>query len=374
MVRMLLLRSSILLLAATALTGAAGNPAYFAYIGTYTGHGSEGIYVYRFEPASGALTHIGLAAKTDNPSFLAVSPRGTHLYAVNEIDAGSVSAFRIDRKTGKLTELNRVSSRGSSPCALAVNRAGTFVLAANYGSGSVALFPIQADGSLAEASAFDQHAGSSADRERQQGPHAHSASFSPDDRFALSADLGVDRVYVYRVDAASGALSAVGAAGVPPGSGPRHLTFHPGGRFAYVINELASTVSAFAWRAGALKQIGTASALPQGYQGRKSGAEIQVHPNGRFLYVSNRGEANDIALIDVDAQTGGLTPADHFVSGGRTPRSFGIDPTGRYLFVANQDSNNVTMFRIDPVDGRLTPSGRTVALSAPVSVLFVAAE
>ncbi|HEY1206624.1 MAG: lactonase family protein [Bryobacteraceae bacterium] len=363
-----------LLLAATACVGAASSPAYFAYIGTYTGHGSQGIYVYRFEPITGEVTSIGLAAQTENPSFLAASPHGTNLYAVNENTVGSVSAFRINRRTGGLTPLNRVSSRGASPCALAVNHAGTFVLVANYGSGSVALLPIEADGSLAQRSFFAQHTGSGTDRSRQQGPHAHSASFSPDDRFALSADLGVDLIYVYRLGAARGPLSMAGSIGVLPGSGPRHLAFDPDGKFVYAINELSATVTAFAWNDGVLRDIGTVPALPQDYQGPKSGAEIEVHPNGRFLYASNRGEANDIAIFNIDALTGRLTPAGHTASGGRTPRSFRIDPTGQYLFVANQDSNNVVVFRIDPLNGRLTPTGRTIEVTAPVAVQFVAAE
>jgi 6-phosphogluconolactonase len=386
MVRMRPLRFLTLFLAA-AFAAAAANPAYFVYIGTYTGHGSQGIYVYRFEPVSGALTSIGLAAQTDNPSFLAVNPRGPYLYAVNENEAGAVSAFRIDRATGNLRPLNRIGSGGSSPCALAVDLSGRFVLAANYGNGSVLLFPIRSDGSLAPASAFDQHKGSSIDRQRQAGPHAHSAAFSSDGRFALSCDLGVDLIYVYRLgvargrlpaaghgDAVRGTLTAVGYGGVAPGSGPRHLAFDPNGRFAYAINEMASTVTAFTWNAGALKAIATVPALPQDYQGPKSGAEIQVHPNGRFLYASNRGEANDIAIFSIDATTGRLTPAGHVASGGRTPRSFSIDPSGQYLFAANQDSNNVTVFRVDPMNGGLTPTGANIVVSSPVSVQFVAAE
>jgi 6-phosphogluconolactonase len=374
MVRMRTLRFLTLLLAPVAFAGAAGNPTFFAYIGTYTGHGSQGIYVYRFDPATGELATIGLAASIANPSFLAVNPAGTYLYAVSENDGGSVSAFRIDRKTGQLAPLNRVSSRGSGPCALSVDPAGKCVLAANYGSGSVALIPIRADGSLAEPSAFDQHKGSSVNRERQQGPHAHSAVFSPDDRFALSADLGVDLIYIYRFDAARGALAPVGSASVAPGSGPRHLAFHPSGKFVYAINELTSTVTAFAWNAGALKEIATVPALPPDYRGTRSGAEIQVHPSGKFLYASNRGEANDIAIFSLDAVTGKPAPAGHVASGGRTPRNFSIDPTGRYLVAANQDSNNVVVFLIDPANGRLTPTGKTIALTAPVCVQFVAAE
>ncbi len=374
MVRMRPLRFVTLLVLIAALAGAAGNPTYFAYIGTYTGHGSQGIYVYRFEPATGELTSLGLAAQTENPSFLAVAPDGAHLYAVNENEAGSVSAFGIDKKTGKLTPLNSVSTGGSSPCALAVSHSGKFVLAANYGSGSVGLFPIKADGSLATASAFNHHNGSSLNPQRQAGPHAHSASFSPDGRYALSADLGVDLIYVYGLDEARGTLVTVGYGHVATGSGPRHLAFHPNGKFAYVIDELAATVSVFAWKAGVLKPITAESTLPPGYRGPKSGAEILVHPDGRFLYASNRGQLNDIAIFQIDPQTGRLTPAGHVPSGGITPRSFGIDPSGQYLFVTNQDSDNVVLFHIDPTSGQLTPTGKKLEVSAPVAVQFVAAE
>jgi 6-phosphogluconolactonase len=374
MVRMRALRFLTLLPAIGVLAGAAGNMSYFAYIGTYTGHGSQGIYVYRFEPATGALTSLGLAAQTDNPSFLAAGPGGAYLYAVNEDDTGSVSAFRVDRKSGKLTPLNRVSSGGSSPCALAVDHSGRFVLAANYGSGSIGLFPIKADGRLAPDSAFNQHNGSSINRQRQAGPHAHSASFSPDNRFALSADLGVDLIYVYGFDAKRGTLATVGYGHVAPGSGPRHLAFHPNGKFVYVVDELAATVNAFAWNEGALKALGAVSAVAPGYRSTKSGAEIAVHPNGKFVYASNRGQANDIAIFHVDPSTGKLTPAGRVASGGQTPRSFSVDPSGQYLFVANQDSNNVVVFHVDPTSGQLTPTGKTLAVSSPVAVQFVAAE
>jgi len=374
MVRMRPLRFLTLILAIAVLAGAAGNPAYFAYIGTYTGHGSQGIYAYRFEPATGELTSLGLAAQTENPSFLAVGPSGTYLYAVNENEAGSVSAFRIDRTTGKLTALNSVPSGGSSPCALAVDSSGKFVLAANYGSGSVSLFPVKADGSLGPASAFNQHKGSGVNPQRQAGPHAHSASFSSDDRYAFSADLGADLIYIYEFDAALGTLTTVGYGRVTPGFGPRHLAFHPNGKFVYVVDELAATVGAFTWRAGMLRTITVVSTLPVGYRGPKSGAEIAVHPNGRFLYASNRGQLNDIAIFLIDPVTGKPTPAGDIASGGITPRSFSIDPSGQYLFVANQDSDNLVVFHIDPVSGQLTPTGKTLTVPAPVAVQFVAAE
>jgi prolyl oligopeptidase len=366
------LRYLVLLAAAATLAGAA-ETTYFAYVGTYTGRASEGIYVYRFDPATGAATPLGLAAKTENPSFLAVRPDGEYLYAVNEINPGRVSAFRIDRKTGKLTALNQVSSHGDGPCALAVDRAGKYVIAANYGSGSVAVFPIRADGGLAEASAVEQHKGSSVNPGRQAGPHAHFAVFSPDDRFALSADLGTDRIYVDRFDGAHGTLEPLAPAAIAPGSGPRHLVFHPNGKFVYVLSEMLATVTAFTWDDGALKEFQTVPALPAGYRGAKGAAEIQVHPNGKFLYASNRGDANDIAIFSIDEASGRLTPAGHVLSGGRTPRYFGFDPTGKYVLAANQNSNAIVVFRADAATGSLTATGKTIAISAPVCVQFAAA-
>lgn len=347
---------------------------YLMYVGTYTGPASKGIYVYRFEPAIAKITSLGLAAATENPAYLAVRPDGDYLYAVNEVRDGRVSAFRIDRKSGKLASLNRVSSRGDGPCALSVDPSGKYVMAANYGSGSVALYPIQADGSLGEASAFDQHTGTGADKKRQEGPHAHAAIFSPDGRFALSADLGVDRIYVYRIDAAGKTLAAAAPGTVAPGSGPRHLAFHPSGKFAYSINELTAAVTAFTWDAGTLTEIETVPALPKDYQGAKSGAEIAVHPNGGFVYVSNRGAANNIAVFAVDPVKGTLTLVEHVASGGRTPRYIGFDPTGEYLLAANQESNNIVFFRADAKTGKLSAIGMPVRIAAPVCIKFAAAE
>ncbi len=367
-----MLRFLTLLLIAAALACAAGTPAYYVYVGTYTGHGSQGIYVYRFDPITGALADFGLAAQTDNPSFLTADPSGTHLYAVKEDNGGTVTAYRINRATGKLVELSRVSSGGDSPCALAVDHTGKYLLAANYRSGSVAFFPLRADGNFAAPAKVDAHHGSSLNRQRQEKPHAHSAVFSPDNRYALSADLGTDLIYIYRFDAKRGTLQLGGTAGVMPGSGPRHLAFSDDGKFVYVLNELTATITTFAWNDGVMRDLGSVSALPPDYKGPKSGAEILVHPNGRFLYASTRGDSNDIAIFRMDAASGRLAPAGHVPSGGRTPRNFGIDPTGKYLFAANQDSNNIVIFRIDPVSGMLTPSGKTIAVSSPVYVQFVA--
>jgi 6-phosphogluconolactonase len=372
---MSLLRFFSLALAASPFAFAAD---YLMYVGTYTGPKSKGIYAYRFDAASGRITSLGLAGEAQSPSFLAIHPGGGYLYSANETEPGTAGAFRIDRKSGKLTPLNHVASQGSGPCAIAVDPAGKNVLVANYTSGSVALLPVKPDGSLGEASATDQHKGSSVNRERQEGPHAHSADFAPGNRFALVADLGLDKIFVYRYDAQKGTFTpnepAFGKA--PAGSGPRHVAFHPNGKFAYSVNELNSTVTAYAWNgaAGTLKEIATVSALAPDFKNESDGAEIHVHPSGRFVYSSNRGQANSIALFRVDPAKGTLEFAGTTPSGGNAPRYFGFDPTGAWLLAANQDSDNIVLFRIDPGTGKLTPTGQPLQVSKPVCIKFVLAK
>ncbi len=362
---------------------AAAKAEYLVYIGTYTGQKSEGIYAYRFDAATGQLTSLGLVSETANPSFLAVHPSRRFLYAVNEIsdykggNSGAVSAFMIDHRTRKLRFLNQVSSRGGDPCYVEVDKTGRYVLVANYSGGSVAVFPVLQDGRLDEASAFVQHAGSSVNPERQQGPHAHSINLSPDNRYAIAADLGLDQLLTYSFDSSKGALAPNHPAftKVTPGAGPRHFAFHPSGRSAYVITEMQSTVFAFSYDAasGVLRELQTISTLPRDFAGDNSGAEIQVHPTGKFLYGSNRGH-NGIAVFVIDAGKGTLTPVEHVPTQGKTPRNFEIDPTGSYLFAANQDSDNIVVFRIDLKTGRLTPTGQVLEVPSPVCVKFVAVE
>jgi 6-phosphogluconolactonase len=356
---------------------------YFVYIGTYTGPGSQGIYAYRFHPADGKLTPIGLVGETPNPSFLAIHPKGQFLYAVNELDtyngqkSGSVSAFRMDPQSGKLTLLNTVSSRGGGPCHLLVDKTGKNLLVANYGTGSVASLPIKDDGGLGEASAFIQHTGSSANPERQAGPHAHSVNLSADNRFVIVTDLGLDKALVYRFDAVKGSLTPNDPpyAKVDPGSGPRHFVFHPTGKYAYVNNEINSTVTAFRYdrSRGTLQSLQTVSSLPKDFSERNSTAELAVDRQGKFLYGSNRGH-NSIAVFAIDGHKGTLTPVEQTSTQGKTPRNFAIDPTGSYLFAANQGSGNIVLFHIDQKTGRLTPAGQTVEVGSPVCVTFVAAR
>jgi 6-phosphogluconolactonase len=349
------------------------------YFGTYTGPKSKGIYVAPFDTATGKLGALRVAGETENPSFLALHPKRPLLYAVNEIDnyegqkAGSVTAFAIDPKTGDLRALSRASSRGAAPCHLAVDAGGGYVLVANYSGGSVASLPIRADGGVEAASSFVQHAGSGADPKRQKGPHGHMIETDKANRFALAADLGLDQVLVYRFDAKTGALTAATppAASVAPGSGPRHFAFSPDGRDVYVLNEMKVTVTGFKYADGKLTEFQTVAAMPGGAEPTPadSGAEILVHPSGRFVYTSQRGPDN-IAVFARDGASGHLTFVEHVASGGKTPRGFGIDPTGKWLIAGNQRSDSVLVFAIDAKTGRLTPTGQTAEVGAPVSVTF----
>jgi 6-phosphogluconolactonase len=346
---------------------------WIAYVGTYTRQGSKGIYAYRFDPATGGFTAIGLAAETSNPTFLAVDPKGRFLYAANEDNAGKVSAFAIDSASGQLKLLNQVSSQGAGPCHVAVDKTGHWLLAANYNSGSIASFPIHADGSLGEAASTVQHTGKSVNPSRQSGPHAHEASLSPDNRFALFNDLGLDQILVYRLDAAKGTLTPNDPpfGTLPPGSGPRHLAFSKDGKFVYCINEMLNTITTFRYDAkrGSLEAMGTVPTLGADFKGTSTTAEIAIHPKGKFLYGSNRGE-NTIALFTIDPKTGALTAVDRFPTQGRTPRNFAIDPTGAYLFAANQDSANILEYKIDAATGRLTPGTNITDIAQPVCIVF----
>ena len=353
---------------------------FIAYVGTYTGPKSQGIYAFRFDTGSGKLTPMGLMAQTRNPSFLAIHPNRRFLYAVNEIDdyqgrkSGSVSAFAIDQRTGKLTLLNTVPSGGAGPCHLRVDQTGQCVMVANYGGGSVAVFPLKDTGLLQDSSAFVQHSGSSVNPKRQMGPHAHMIELSPDNRFALVPDLGLDRILIYRFRAEGGSLSANDPSfgKVDPGAGPRHLAFHPNGRFVYVINEMQSTVTAFTYDSskGALESFQTISTQPKDFKGESTTAEIEVHPSGKFLYGSNRG-LDSIAVFDIDPSRGTLKLSQFAPTQGRTPRNFSIDPTGQWLLAANQASDNIVVFKIDAASGRLTPSGTSVEAYSPVCIRFV---
>jgi 6-phosphogluconolactonase len=356
---------------------------FLVYIGAYTSAGSKGIYFCRFNTRTGRVGPVELAAKTINPSFLTILPNGKFLYAVNELDkfegqtSGAVSAFSIDRKTGELTFLNQVASRGTDPCFIAADHTRKYVLVANYGSGSIAVFPVLKGGRLGQATAFVKHTGSSVNPLRQAGPHAHSVNVSPDNRFALSADLGLDELLVSRFDASNGTFTPNNPpyAKVLPGSGPRHFVFSPSGNFVYAASEMGSTLTVFSYNGvrGSMRRLQTISTLPKSFKGESTGAEVQIAPSGKFLYASNRG-SNTIAVFAIHPETGTLSPIEYVPTQGKTPRMFQIDPTGSYLFAANQDSDNVVIFRIDQSTGRLTPEDEQITLSQPVCVEFLRAQ
>jgi 6-phosphogluconolactonase len=351
------------------------------YIGTYTGKKSKGIYSARFDSDTGKLNAPELAAETKNPTFLALHPNGRVLYAVGEFDSfqgmktGAVSAFSIDRNTVKLSLLDQEASGGQGPCHLSIDKTGKYLLVANYGSGSFAALSVHGDGKLEAPREVIRFDGSSINRERQSGPHAHFIDFDPSNRFALGCDLGLDKVFIWEVEATGtneGKLILKYPALIKPGSGPRHLAFHPNGQFVYLINEMAATITVFAYDSGkpALNELQTISMLPEKFDGFKSGAEIQVHPSGKFVYGSNRGH-DSVAVFSVDGKSGRLTFVEHQSTRGKTPRHFTLDPTGKWLLAENQDSDNIVIFGVDQQTGKLSPTGQSVEVGSPVCIQFV---
>lgn len=356
-------------------------PTLPVYLGT-SGAKAKGIFLSRFDPATGALTPPELVAETTSPSFLALHPRLPVLYAANEATNPSgktsprISAFAVDPATGKLALLNDQPSGGAIPCHLAVEATGRTLVVANYTGGSVAAFPLGPDGRLGPASSLIQHTGSSVHPGRQSAPHPHGIAFDPANRFAFIADLGLDKVMVYRLDAVRGALAANDppSASTKPGTGPRHLAVHPSGRFAWAINELDSTIAGFALDAatGVLRETQGISTLPAGFTGTNYPAEIALHPNGRFLYGSNRGH-DSLAIFSVEPSSGTLTLVGHASTQGKWPQHFAPDPSGKWFLVANQNSDSVVVFRVHGETGRLEPTGQAISVAAPTCVVFAPA-
>jgi len=349
------------------------------YVGTYTRGKSEGIYVYRMNLAGGELKHAATVKGVSNPSFLAIDPKRRFLYAANESGefagkkGGGVTAFAIDQKTGDLRKLNEQHSPGV-PCHVSVHPSGKFVLAANYGGGNVVIYPVRAGGALGEASDVAQHTGKGGDPKRQDGPHAHCIMLDAAGRHAFAPDLGIDKVMIYRVDVKNGKFVPNGFAATKPAAGPRHFDFHPSGKFAYIINELDSTMTAFAYdkAKGALAELQTVSTLPADFSGTSYCADIHVHPSGRFVYGSNRGHDSIVAFA-VDQSTGKLSLIAHESTRGKWPRNFGVDPTGAFLLVANQNTDNVVTFRIDQQTGKLAATGQSIEIPTPVCLKFIPA-
>lgn len=346
-------------------------------VGTYTTRlphvegKSEGIYTYWLELASGLLEHASTRSGIVNPSYLAVDPQRRYVYSCSEVDeSGAVSALRLNRETGELAPLNHQPSHGKGPCHVWVDATGKWVLVANYGSGSAAVYPILKDGSLGAAADVVQHEGSSVNASRQEGPHAHCIMTDPTNQYALVADLGMDKLLVYRLDAQTGKLTLSSTAEVEAGAGPRHFDFHPSGRYCFLINELGSTITVFAYENGKLNTVQTISTLPEDFKAINYTAAIHVSPDGRFVYGSNRGH-DSIAIFAFDEQAGRLTAVGYESTQGKFPRDFMIDPTGTFLLAANQDTDTVVSYRIDARTGLLSPTGHIARIPTPVCLKAV---
>jgi 6-phosphogluconolactonase len=351
-------------------------------VGTYTSTKSKGIYSFRFDADTGDLQPLGAPAETVNPSYLVVSPDQRFVYAVNELhgcgnEQGAVSAFRFDAASGALTFINKVSSLGEDPCYLSLSPDGQNLFVANYSSGSLSALAVQADGSLAGPVETLSHVGHGPNPERQKAAHVHMVLPSPDNQFLFATDLGEDRVYAYRCEPGSQAFPLRQAEPpftvVAPGAGPRHLAFSQDGRFVYLIEEMAEGVVAFKRHAARLEPIQTVRVADEPWPDDTGAAALHFSPDGKFLYASNRANANELAIYSVDTQAGTLTPVGHQASLGKKPRDFCIDPTGRFLLVANQDSDNVVIFRPDLQTGILTPTGKSVEVGSPVCLQVVPA-
>ncbi len=379
------MKATFLPIAMTLLAGAvSAQDSQYVYFGTYTtpASGSKGIYVAKFNAATGELGDPELAAETASPSFLTLHPGGNFLYAVGESGSagkpgGELSAFRIQNPGGRLELINRVGAGGAGPCYVSLDQGAKVALTAQYGAGSVSSFKVGPDGAVGEPASVVQHAGSGADPKRQAGPHAHSIRMTPDNRYALACDLGLDKVLIYRVDPVDSKLIAHGFGTVPSGSGPRHLAFHPNGHFVFVNNEMLMTVSTFAYDAqkGALTLVDTVSTLPEADRGRNglSTAETVAHPNGRFVYVSNRTH-DTIAVFQCDGSTGRLKLVANVATEGAIPRNFSLDLTGKWMIVGHQNSNTAAVFQVNLETGIPKYTGRTVKVGAPVCVRFLAVK
>jgi 6-phosphogluconolactonase len=349
------------------------------YVGTYTRSGrAEGIDTFRQDPATGKLTRLSTAPAVD-PSFLAFDPTQKFLFAVRELREaagegfGDALSFAINQETGALTQLSVQSTHGGEPCHLVTDPDGKFLIVANHENGTVAVFPINEDGTLEPSSDLQRHEGSGPGPS-QQGPHAHFVAWDPPKQRLMVCDKGIDKVMIYQLDTAAGKLVPADPpfARLHSGAAPRHIAFHPSGKYAYVNGEADLTITAFSYdsASGTLTELHYLSTLPEGTVIEKmSTAQILVEPTGRFVYVSNRGH-NTIAIFEIDQTSGRLTARGHVSTGGETPRNFAIDPTGTYLYAANQNTDTIVHFRIDTATGQLTPTGDVTDVAAPVCILF----
>lgn len=355
----------------------AAQEQYYLITGTYTGGLSEGIYVYRFNSGDGSFKEIS-HVKISNPSFVAVSPDEKFVYAVQEDAAnngkgGEITAFGFNKETGKLAYLNEQPSGGDHPCYVTVDKTGRWVVAGNYSSGSLSVLPVQPDGSLGVAASIIQHEGSGVNKQRQAKPHVHCTIFSADNRFLFVPDLGIDKVMIYAFDETTGKLEPAPQpyARSTDGAGPRHLSFHPSGKYAYLIEELSGTVVVFDQQNGTLKSKQRISSMPAGDTSFAGSADIHVSPDGKFLYVSNRADANTIAIFSIHKRTGKLSLVGHQSTLGKTPRNFNFDPSGKFLLVGNQNSDEIVIFKRDARTGLLTDTGNRIKTGKPVCLKWI---
>jgi len=352
---------------------------HYLLVGTYTNGKSEGLYTYKFNSVTGDFSYVSVAKNCKNPSYLAVSPNEKYVYAVNETNSktnfgGQVTAFSFNKQNGILSEVNKQSSGGNDPCYITVDKSGKWVVIANYTSGTVSVLPIKKDGSLDSAVTVIQHEGSGVNSDRQEGPHAHSTVLSHDNDYLFAQDLGIDKIMIYAFNNKTGQLipAPTPYVEVEPGAGPRHFDFHPNNKYAYLIEELTGSISVYNYQGhGQLALIQNISALPPDYTGPVGSADIHVSPDGKFLYASNRGESNTIAILKINQQTGMLTLVGHQSTLGKTPRNFNFDPSGNFLLAANQNSDDVVIFKRDKQTGLLTDTGKKIVVGNPVCIKWI---
>lgn len=352
---------------------------FFLFTGTYTNGASKGIYVYSFNAATGDVTPVSIAEGVSNPSFLALAPSGKYLYAVNQNSGGTpseVSAFSFDHASGKLTLINKQLSGSDGPCYIATDATGKWVTVGHYTGGTITVFQTEKNGAVKEYTQIVEHSGSSVNKQRQEKAHVHATVFSPDGKLLFVPDLGMDKVMIYRFDPQIwkkplGASKKQSFVTTKPGSGPRHFTFHPTLPYAYLIEELGGTVSAYKFEKDTLKFLQNISSHPADYSGAKGSADIHVSPDGKFLYASNRGDANSLAIFAINPDNGKLAARGFQSTMGTVPRNFMIDPTGNYLLVANQTSSNIVIFKRDKQTGQLQPTGKEVSVPNPVSLVML---
>jgi 6-phosphogluconolactonase len=345
-------------------------------VGTYTGSGSKGIYVYRFNAANGTATLLNNTDSIVNPSYLAISKDQKYVYAVNETGngKGSASAFAFNKANGELGFLNSQLTDGDHPCYVSVDKNNKWVIVGNYSGGNLSVFPVEENGSLKPHAQLIQDIGSGVNKSRQEKAHVHSAVFSPDERFVFTPDLGLDRIMIYTFNPSSEEPlkpADPAFAESEKGHGPRHFTFHPNGKYAYLIEELSGTVTAFKYDNGKLNSFQNIPTHPKDYKGEIGSADIHISPDGKFLYASNRGDENTITIFSIDAATGELTLKGYQSTMGKTPRNFAIDPTGNYLLAANQDTDNIVIFKIDKQTGLLKATGKEINVPKPVCVKLI---